>query len=196
VEALQPRRAPRQIAAATPEVPTTERVGEPVLPLDAESLYRSAEEELATGRVDRGKELLKQIVAGYPSDLLVGPAIYELGRIAFAAKDFAQARNEFERVRASRHSAVARFQEPAAFLICKSELELGHRSATNRCFEQYRADFPDSPHAADALALLASQTYRDQGCAQATPLFDEYLARFAGGSYAPEARVALNRCRH
>ena len=177
-------------------MPPFERVGEPVSLPSAERLYRSAEEALAAGRVGEGKEILGQILTTYPNDSLVGPAMYELGRIAFAAKDFAQARQAFARVRASRRPSAARFQEPAAFLVCKSELELGHRTSASTCFEQYRADFPDSPHAADALALRAGQTFRDHGCARARPLLDEYLTRFASGPYASEARATLDRCRH
>ncbi|MGA7741599.1 MAG: FecR domain-containing protein [Polyangia bacterium] len=188
---LSARAAALQVDAA----PVVESAGGAAREQSAESLYQEAEGALAAGRTDRAKELLNQLVASYPRDSLVGPASFELGRMAFVAEDFEQARRQLARVRASSQAATARFQEPAAFLVCRSELGLGRRAAAAACVERYRADFHDSPHAADALALLAAIRYRDDGCGLAMPLFDEYLARFPAGAYAPKARAARDRCK-
>jgi TolA-binding protein len=174
--------------ATVPEAPAAEA--------EAEVLYRAAERALAAGHTEAAKAQLRRLLDEYPDDALAGPALFELGRLAFAAQSFATAREQFAKLRASTAPGAARFHEPAAFFICRSDQELGRRASSVRCFERYRADYPSSPHDGDALAALAALHLDVADCAMALPLVEEYLRRYAGGNHARAMQAARDRCRH
>jgi ferric-dicitrate binding protein FerR (iron transport regulator)/outer membrane protein assembly factor BamD (BamD/ComL family) len=162
---------------------------------DAEAIYRAAEESLAAGRSTVAKGLLEGLVAKWPHDPLVAPALYELGRLSFAAKNYRQAREQLQAVRDSRQSAAQPFREPAAFLLCRSEVDSGERNAARSCLEHFRTTFPDSPHGSDALALLATLRLGERDCGPAKLLVEEYLRRFPTGAHAERLTEGAKACK-
>jgi TolA-binding protein len=173
--------------AIPPEAPAAET--------DAEVLYRAAEKALAAGHIDSAKAQLRGLLDKYPDHALAGPAMYELGRLAFAAQGFATAREQFSMLRKRTQPGAMRFHEPAAFFICRSDQALGRRAGAIDCFERYRAEFPGSPHGGDALAALATLHLEVNDCTAAWPLLDEYLHQYPGGSQARAMQAARDRCK-
>jgi TolA-binding protein len=192
----QPVRSEAARAPGTPPTTSTsssEQLAAEVA--DAERLYRTAERSLSLGMPEKAAKQLGELVENHPTHGLAGPARYELGRLAFAARDFNTAGADFARVRASRQNEAVRFHEPAAFFLCRSEQELGKRATAIACFQQYRKEFPDSPHAADALAALTTLHMDMQDCGSALPLFREYIERFPHGSQIAAMRAAYGACK-
>ncbi len=173
---------PREVVATQPE-------------RSAESIYRAAEQALSAGHSDVAKGLLETLVTGHPNDALAAPATYELARLSFNVRDYHRARAQLRRLSDSRASAAVPFREPAGFLLCRSELELGARQAALSCLERFRAAFPESPHEGDALALLATLRFAERDCKRGRPLADEYLRRFPNGEHAPRLQQHAERCR-
>jgi TolA-binding protein len=175
-------------------------LGPPVAPAteegDAETLYRVAEKAMGAGHADAAKVQLLRLLDEYPDHALAGPAMYELGRLAFAARNFALAREQFANVRNSSRAGAKRFHEPAAYFICRSDQELGRRAGAISCLERYRAEFPSSPHRGDALAALAILHLAVPDCTSALPLLEEYLNRYPSGSQARAMQTAFDRCKH
>jgi TolA-binding protein len=184
-----PRTSPQPASTESP--PTARKSRES----DAESIYRAAEEALAAGRSAIAKGLLEGLVAKCPHDPLVAPAMYELGRLSLAAKDYRHAREQLRAVCDSRQSTAHTFREPAAFLLCRSEVDSGDRNAARACLERFRTTFPDSPHSSDALALLATLRLGENDCGPAKLLVKEYLRRFPTGAYAERLMEGAKTCR-
>jgi ferric-dicitrate binding protein FerR (iron transport regulator)/outer membrane protein assembly factor BamD (BamD/ComL family) len=194
--ASAPQVAPPEITqqgAESVERPSPESSGA-AQPNQAEPIYRAAEKALAHGDSPEAKRLLQKLVADYPRDPLVAPATYELGRLAFVAKDCQQARHQLQAVRDSAEVAARPFHDPAAFLLCRCEVDSGQRSLALACLERFRATFPDSPHNGSALALSATLHSEAKDCARATPLIDEYLHRFPAGAHARRLQELAKTC--
>jgi len=150
---------------------------------------------MVAGHTDSAKVQLLELIDKHPDHALTGPAMYELGRLAFAARNFDLAREQFANVLNSTRSGAKRFHEPATFFICRSEQELGRRPDAISCLERYRAEFPSSPHSGDALAALAILHLEASDCTSALPLLEEYLHRYPRGGQARAMQTALDRCK-
>jgi TolA-binding protein len=188
---------PRQVAEPAAQASPAALVPEaPAAETDAELLYRAAEKALAAGHTNAAKAQLRGLLDKYPDHSLAGPAMFELGRLVFAAQDFATAREQFAKLRVSTAPGATRFHEPAAFFICRSDQELGRRAGAITCLERYRAEYPSSPHGGDALAALATLHLDVNDCPTALPLIEEYLHRYPGGSHARAMQAARDRCKH
>jgi TolA-binding protein len=187
--------APRVTGSAAPRSAAIAPPAEAATPGgDAEALYRAAEQALAQGRAAAATRQLRTLVEQYPAHALAGPATYELGRLAFEARDFGTARAHFAEVRASPQPEAARFREPAAYFVCRSDQELGKTGAAIACFERYRRDFRGSPHAGDALAALAGLYLATRDCANALPVLQAYLEHCPRGPQAEAMRAARDGC--
>lgn len=175
---------------APPMVPAVDRADE----ADAEMLYRAAEKEMADGDSASAQVRLLALLARHPDHPLAGPAMYELGRLAFAAGIFELALRHFTNVRESTRADARRFREPAAFFICRSEKALGRRTDAIHCLERHRAEFPSSPHDSEALADLALLHLETPDCSSALRLADEYVDRYPTGSQAQAMQAVHDRC--
>jgi len=79
--------------------------------------------------------------------------------------------------------------------LCRSELESGARQTALSCLERFRTSFPESPHAGDSLALLATLRLADKDCEHGGALAEEYLRRFPTGPHAKRLKEQAERCR-
>lgn len=159
----------------------------------AEDLYRAAEAAIARGERAQAQDLLQTLVARHPGDDLVDVALYELGRLAFDDGDLAAARRHVDEVLARDRDPV--FREPAAYLRCRVDVAAGAVDGAIACLTRFRQRYPQSPHDAAALALLAALQHGHGSCDLAVPLLGEYLRRYAAGPFATEAAERLQRCR-
>lgn len=160
----------------------------------AESIYRAAEAELAAGRTGPARQILESLVAKHPADPLAVPAAYELGRLFFAAKDYGRAGERLRWVRDNQRSAAAAFREPATFLLCRTELDSGDRRGGIACLERFRAAFPNSAQAGDALAVLTSIRLVEKDCERGKALLEEYLRRFPSGIHVNSLKESARAC--
>lgn len=158
----------------------------------AEDLYRAAEAAIARGERAQAQDLLQTLIARHPGDDLVDVALYELGRLAFDDGNLAAARRHVDQVLARDRDPV--FREPAAYLRCRVDVAAGADAAAIACLSRFRQRYPQSPHDAAALAMLAALQH-GQGCDLAVPLLTEYVRRYPAGPFATEASERLQRCR-
>jgi TolA-binding protein len=194
-EAPQDYRTPGQIGPAHSAVsqsrPGRGQATAPA-PQTAEDLYRAAEAAIARGERAQAQDLLQTLIARHPADDLVDVALYELGRLAFDGGDLAAARRHVDEVLARDRDPV--FREPAAYLRCRVDVAAGAIDGAIGCLSRFRQRYPQSPHDAAALALLAALQHGRGRCDLAVPLLTEYVRRYAAGPFATEAAERLQRC--
>jgi TolA-binding protein len=153
----------------------------------AESLYREADEALASGDRDRARAALLAVVTEFPADPLADTARYELATLVHAA---------------SEHDAALRYldgiddrdlSEPVDYLRCRVLVARGAGAAA-RCLQEFRSHYPQSAHDAAALYLLADLHCAAGAGAAARPLLAAYVQRYSTGPAAAAARTRLDRC--
>lgn len=201
--ALPPARSRRALGLdqqdVTREVPSPQTVlpaeANPSREREAEAIYRAAESALRAGQSTAAKQLLADLVREYPHDPLATLATFELGRLAFSTREYRLALRHLQAVRDSTAATARPFHEPAAFLVCRIEVDSGEREAGLSCLAHFRKAFPDSPHDSDALALAATLRLQGKDCTRAVALVEEYLRLFPDGSHAQTLKASAMGCR-
>jgi TolA-binding protein len=154
----------------------------------AESIYTLAEQAMRAGDHPLARTRLQEVVRRFPDDPLADAALYELARISPPS----QARAWLDQLLGRDRTPSLR--EPARFLRCRLDVD-DRVSGADRCLTRFRREFPDSPHDAEALALLAGMSEAKGDCRAALPLLEEYLRRYPNGPFAAQARGRIARCR-
>jgi TolA-binding protein len=190
--AVTARATPPPAEVAPPEVPPEVA---PAADADAEIetpevLYARAERALRAKRDSEADATLAELVARYPRSALADAALYDRAQLAYRGRGWSRARAALDTLLARRPSS---FTEPAAYLACRIAVETSDGEAV-ACLEQFRRAHPDSPHDAEALALLAGLAQASGGCGAARPLLSQYLDRYPRGHFAADARARLRTC--
>jgi len=154
-------------------------------------LYQSAEAAMRAHDSARAEQELTRVVTEFPTDELADTALYELARLAFTRGDATATREHLDALQAR---GSGRYLEQAALLSCRLYSRAGQLADSEHCWQGFRARYPDSPHDAEALAVLASETHKQRGCRAAAGLLGEYLRRYPDGPFAQEARQRQRAC--
>jgi outer membrane protein assembly factor BamD (BamD/ComL family) len=104
---------------------------------------------------------LAAILAAYPTSSVIDQVLYDRARLAVDRGAWRDARADLDQLLAIADSPLA---EPAHYLACRVA-RASHDASAARCFTDYRATYPHSPHDLDVLALLIQLGYADGGCA-------------------------------
>jgi TolA-binding protein len=131
---------------------------------------------------------LEEVVTRFPSDPLADTARYELAQRALGAGDRTSA------VRWLMAIQGAPLAEPASFLRCRVMAEQGDDRGARGCFERFRSAYPSSPRDPDALAALVQLAWRQDDCAEARLLANEYRRRHPGGAFVANAARIEGAC--
>ena len=190
VERARPATAarPRTVAHAAAPRPSPARPGAAPSRLDLDDAYAAAEGQLRAGDRASAREALQRLVARDPDGVHGEAARLDLARIALAAGDPAEARRQLRGMaEPTRDPALA---ETTHHLRCQAEVRLGAGGDATGCLQAFRLLYPDSPHDAEALALLVARA----PCADAGPLLDEYLRLYPRGPFATTAVARRKSC--
>lgn len=153
--------------------------------------YQEAERKMRDRDLGGAKRVLQSLVQKFPQDPLANTARYELARAAFADQDLEAARRHLDEL--STRPLATSLVEPAQYLRCRLEVASKRRGPAIACLTTLLGQSPKSPHAAQALAWLAS--YRlEEGCSLALPYLNEYLRVYPQGAFAAVARQRRNEC--
>jgi ferric-dicitrate binding protein FerR (iron transport regulator) len=128
--------------AASAESPNARRARAPERSADA--LYAAAERALREGKVDRASELLEAMLAKFPAARHRDLALYDLALAAYRQNDFGRTSAVLDRLDRERPRPALR--ELSAYLRCRTVHARAPADAP-ACFERFRSDFPNSPHA-------------------------------------------------
>ena len=126
----------------------------------ASSLYLEAEAALAKRDLTTADQRLATLLAQFSDSALLDQALYERARIAYRRHAWADAQRQLDRLATIQASPLL---EPGAYLACRVGFEAGDRGAA-ACLIGYRSRYPQSPHAADVIGLLAEIAFRAGGC--------------------------------
>jgi TolA-binding protein len=177
-QSAPPQLVPPKPAAAAPALPADEVYAE------AEAAMRRRDWRAAAGALER-------VVTQAAPGALADQARYELAQLAVRGGDFSGATRWLDALLASDREPALR--QPAAFLRCEVATRSGSSDSARRCWEGFRARFPDSSRDALALGWLL-RLEPAAPCATMGPLFDEYLRRYPTGADAALAREHKGRC--
>ena len=120
--------------------------------LNLDGAYAAAEGQLRAGNRANAREALQRLVARDPDGVHGEAARLNLARIALAAGDPAEARRQLRGMaEPTRDPALA---ETTHHLRCQAEVRLGAEGDATSCLQAFRRLYPDSPHDAEALALV------------------------------------------
>jgi hypothetical protein len=145
-------------------------------------------EDFAEGRWDR---ILKDAESGGIETVLGQASVDDL----FILADAARYRHRPDLARAALLAERRRFPDSprtqaATFLLGRvEESREGRRTQAIGWYDEYLANTPTGPLAAEALGRKMMLTADVHGPSQARPLAEDYLRRFPGGSYARSARL-------
>lgn len=175
--------------------PSTDAGMEMAAPTSAAMRYAEAEDAMRRNDRDAARLRLLAVVDEFPTDPLAATALFELARLTFGTREYAVARRYLDTLSsAERGGRDAALREPTAYLRCRVEMEALEHDVALRCMIDFRRNFPNSAHAAEVLATLAT-TYADRGnCAATKPLLEEYLAAYPDGRASAAIRGWQNTC--
>ena len=185
------------LPAGTETAPAPPRIVPPPTPTptdDAASLertYQEAEAAIASGDLSSGMRLLQAMVQRAPRDRRADAARFDLARLADRTGDVQAARRWLGEVLASGRDEIVR--EPAHLMLCRVLMREQDVGATE-CLRQFRREFPRSARDGEILAQLATREHASAGCAAALPLIEEYLRRYATGTFAGKLRATRDAC--
>jgi TolA-binding protein len=187
------------LPAGTETAPAPPRISPPPTPTppptdDAASLertYQEAEAAIASGDLSSGMRLLQAMVQRAPRDRRADAARFDLARLADRTGDVQAARRWLGEVLASGRDEIVR--EPAHLMLCRVLMREQDVGATE-CLRQFRREFPRSARDGEILAQLATREHASAGCAAALPLIEEYLRRYATGTFAGKLRATRAAC--
>jgi len=163
--------------------------GAPPPPPAAPAARYAEAERLMASDADAARRVLRALVADAPGAPEAAPALLDLARLAAAGGDHPAALAALDEL--ARHPGGGALAMPAAYLRCLVTQGDARRRA---CFAAFRAQYPGSPHDADALAWLAAAAARAGDCATAQALIGEFLERYADAPAAPAIRAWKARC--
>ena len=152
--------------------------------LTADDLYARAEHALRAGDRTRAEQLWRELLASYPRASKAPHARYDLAHL-IQRRDPHGARALLAELATA--TAPAALREPAAYLACRLHINAREVDAAVRCFTEFRAVHPGSPHDAEVLAWLAGRAEESGGCASARELAAEYVKRYPRGAFASRA---------
>jgi outer membrane protein assembly factor BamD (BamD/ComL family) len=141
-------------------------------------LYRDAEAALAARDLLAADRQLAALLAQFPESSLLDQALYERARIAYRRRAWSEAQRQLDRLATIQASPL---REPGAYLACRIAFESSDDGAAT-CLRDYRARYPQSPHAADTLGMLAELAHRGGGCAAARAELAELTQLHAGAA--------------
>jgi len=155
----------RSAVASTPAlVPVDPRpasvVPAPAPAATASSLYLEAEAALAKRDLATADQRLAALVAQFPESALLDQVLYERARIAYRRHAWADAQRQLDRLSTIQASPL---REPGAYLACRVAFDASDRGAA-ACLIGYQSRYPQSPHAADVMGLLAEIGFATGGC--------------------------------
>ncbi|HEX4405832.1 MAG TPA: FecR domain-containing protein [Polyangia bacterium] len=168
--------------------PSTTPASRPAAAPTPRDLYRDADRALAAGDRDGARAALRSVLSVGGDDTLMDAARLDLANLALESGDRAAARRYLDEVRGD---AVA---EPAARLRCRVAVASFDRNAAD-CFAAFRARFPASPHAAEAMAEEAVTRADQNDCARALPLLDNAASLSLPADLRDAVHARLSRCR-
>ncbi len=161
--------------APEPPVPSPppEVVPPPLAPAEvtAQTLFREADRARAAGNGALALRTLRMLVTRFPRDRSAAAARYELAYMEHAADDPDAALGDLAAV------DDPALDEPARYLRCRV-LAPRAPTAADRCFADFRRQFPASPHDADALATQAALALAHGGCPAARAPLAELARRY------------------
>jgi TolA-binding protein len=188
--------APTAVAPAPGSAAPAPAVLPPPLPappppsLTPATLYRMAEAAMARKDGGESRRRLEELVARFPSDPLADSARYELAERASSAGDRRGAVRLLSAIQGREPSLV----EAASFLRCRLAAEQGDDREARGCFERFRTAYPGSGRDPEALAALVQLAWRQDDCAVARLLANEYRRRHPAGPFAAGAARIEGAC--
>jgi len=153
--------------------PPPELTPPPLVPAEvtAKTLFREADRARAAGNGALALRTLRALVTRFPRDRSAAAARYELAYMEHAAGDADAALADLAAV------DDPALDEPARYLRCRV-LSRRAPADADRCFADFRRQFPASPHDADALAAQAATALARAGCPAARARLAELARRY------------------
>jgi TolA-binding protein len=173
------------------EKPLQENAADQVAEETAAMLYERAEAAMKKGEKNLARRTLQTLVDRFPNGESATSARYEIARMAFAAGDWEDAQRGLDQLQKRQLSPA--LTEPVHYLRCRVKVARADRRQAMACLAEFRTVFPESPHDAEMLSLLASFLFEEK-CTTARPLLDEYLRRYPQGPFAKEAQKRRQHC--